>query len=311
VNENLKKWDEYSFDELIDLIKENFTEISILKTAAIDKGWNNKILLINDHIAFRFPRTGYAINKLIFEFILLSHLKDFPFEFPSYKLFDMDQKCYGQYEFIEGCSLEDTKTLTADLSNEFLSYFRYMKAIDPTNLDVKDLQKYNPKTWIVHQNDLITKFKNALSDYIDTSYFLQLSELADYSLNSITSEDITLIHGDLYKGNVIVSEDHNHIKGIIDWSDACIGDFALDLAAIGVNFSMEQIKNLIRSTCANREQDCLKRIFFYIQLEPLYEAYYLVKTKNFDLTKVRCEKIRENWDKMSNFVEFYEKCRVK
>ena len=35
--------------------------------------------------------------------------------------------------------------------------------------------------------------------------------------------DMGLIHGDLYRKNVIISENHRKIRGIIDWSDSAQG----------------------------------------------------------------------------------------
>ena len=66
-------------------ISKNFPDIIIKAYHRVDTGWMNQIIIVNDNLVFRFPRTNSAVKKLAMELNLLSILKQPPVKLPEYK----------------------------------------------------------------------------------------------------------------------------------------------------------------------------------------------------------------------------------
>ena len=78
--------------------------------------------------------------------------------------------------------------------------------------------------------------------------------------------------------------------GIIDWSDSCYGDIALDIAAIVDNYPIATLEPLLLNYEQKFSDRAIKRVLFYRAVSPLYYAHYMARTGNNDL-KNYCDQI--------------------
>ena len=118
--------------------------------------------------------------------------------------------------------------------------------------------------------------------------------LLDLAMSDLIQSDISLIHGDLSRGNVILNRKHSRINGVIDWSDSSYGDRALDIAAVIDGFSLKYLSCILNHFSPDFSLRALKRVFFYRMVSPLYKAYYLEKTGKHIEAESLCRDIINN-----------------
>ena len=281
-------------DSHISEIAKNFPEINIKKYYFIETGWMNRIIVVNDSIVFRFPRTVSGIGRLSSELKLLSVLRESPVRFPEYKFKHMVDPFFAGYKIINGDTVEMAKSLAKGVLNDFISLLDYMKQFNRNSFEETFLHMYNSKTWIRHEESLLNSFREALEDYTGHEYFDGIFILMDLTMSDMIDSDISLIHGDLSRGNVILNRKHSRINGVIDWSDSSYGDRALDIAAIIDGFSLKYLKYLLNHFSRDFSSRALKRIFFYRMVSPLYKAYFLEKTGKHIEAESLCRDIINN-----------------
>ncbi len=292
-------------DNHISEIAKNFPEINIKKYYFIETGWMNRIIVVNDSIVFRFPRTVSGIGRLSSELKLLSVLRDPPVRFPEYKFIHMAEPFFAGYGMIHGDTVEMAKSLGKGVLNDFISLLDYMKQFNRNSFEETFLHIYNSKTWIGHEESLLNSFREALEDYTGHEYFDGIFSMMDLAMSDLTDSDISLIHGDLSRGNVILNRKHSRINGIIDWSDSSYGDRALDVAAIIDGFSLKHLKYLLNHFSMDFSSRALKRVFFYRMVSPLYKAYFLEKTGKHIEAESLCRDIINNseYKKLGNEIK--------
>ncbi|MCL4310886.1 MAG: aminoglycoside phosphotransferase family protein [Candidatus Thermoplasmatota archaeon] len=282
--------DKLIMENLISRIKNNFPEINIKKFYAIESGWMNYIIVINDSIVFRFPKTRKMVEKFQKEIRLLSILHNPPVKVPEYVFISKDEPIYGGYYKINGMPLNNSKTLGKGILSDFIRFLNYLKSYNGYKFHSNDIDIYNYKTWEHYENSLIQMFSESLADNIKEPYFNNIVNLMEAAFSDLEPDDFSLIHGDLSNGNVIISRRHDRLNGIIDWSDSCYGDIALDIAAIVDNYPIAALEPLLLNYEQKFSDRAIKRVLFYRAVSPLYYAHYMARTGNSDL-KNYCERI--------------------
>ena len=66
----------------------------------------------------------------------------------------------------------------------------------------RSLPIYHSDSWIEHEKSLIDSFQVALVDYTGHVFFDKVLSLMDTAMSDLNDNDISLIHGDLSRGNV-------------------------------------------------------------------------------------------------------------
>ncbi|TYS58594.1 phosphotransferase [Sutcliffiella horikoshii] len=62
--------------------------------------------------------------------------------------------------------------------------------------------------------------------------------------NSVWPKQTALVHGDLHAGHILIDEE-NKVTGFIDWTEAAVGDIAIDFVAHYRTFGEDVLKELI------------------------------------------------------------------
>ena len=290
---------------LKDRILKYFPDLKIESSVLIDSGWDNHVLIINNEIVFRFPKNGVQVSKLLNEIRLLQSLKDFPFKIPDYTYIITEGDVFGGYRLISGNPLNSVKKLTNSLLKDFGILFSYLWRIKPEKCSEIGLPIHSPVTWLKHQNGLITTFSNSLNRFIPADFFRSLKDVSADILSEMNKNDFRLIHGDLYRENVRITESGNNISGIIDWSDASFGDFALDIAAISMDFDLTELLPVFERFEGLINVNTLRRIGLYQIIEPLYAADYFLDLGNIDEVSKRCRIITDKWMNDLEFRNIY------
>jgi aminoglycoside phosphotransferase (APT) family kinase protein len=132
-----------------------------------------------------------------------------------------------------------------------------------------------------------------------------LKDLSADILSDMDENDLKLIHGDLYRENVRITESGNNIAGIIDWSDASFGDVALDIAAVSMDFDLTDLFPILGRFKGLLNVNTARRIRLYQMIEPLYAADYFSETGNVEEVSRRCRIITDKWMDDMKFRNIY------
>lgn len=281
--------------DLIKLIKDSFPEIKIKNTLHIEYGWNNHVVIVNDDLVFRIPRNKRNESILRNEINLIKILKNCPFSIPDYTYLNHDGIFFGGYRMIHGDYLSNSVTLGNGLIRDFLSLRSFLETIGSDDVGRTGTPVYNHEAWVKKQAGMIEKYRLSLNDIIPGK-FIDAVEEKWYAVSEDMEElDMSLIHGDLYRKNVIISGNHRKIRGIIDWADSSYGDRALDYAAFGYDFTMRENMLLLQARQDQFAERAMKRIVFYRNTDRFYLAHYLAKTGKKQEAEMECGNIVNIW----------------
>ena len=282
-----------------------FPDLNIENSVLIESGWDNHVLIINNEIVFRFPKNSIQVSKLLTEMRLLRSLKDFPFEIPDYSYLVNEGDVSGGYRLIHGNPLNSVKKLSDSLLEDFGILFSYLWSIKPEKCSEIGVPIHSRFTWLKHLNGLISTFSDSLNRFIPADFFRSLKDLSANILSDMDENDLKLIHGDLYRENVRITESGNNIAGIIDWSDASFGDVALDIAAVSMDFDLTDLFPILGRFKGLLNVNTARRIRLYQMIEPLYAADYFSETGNVEEVSRRCRIITDKWMDDMKFRNIY------
>lgn len=268
----------YGENEIGEILERNFPDVKIENLNLIESGWDNLVAVVNGKMAFRFPRNRESELSLKRELLLLARIRDFPFRIPEYFYSSPKIPVFAGYTYIDGVPLNSAKKLSGGLLNDMIRVLDYLSGIDVSHLQETGINVYSPESWMKRQVEVVNSFRESLSEFIEESVFDSLFAQLETTLSGIPETSISLVHGDLYRGNVIISENHHRIRGVIDWQDAFVGDSALDVAALGKDFGLTGTDLLISSLNRIRDTGLAERVRFYQKVEPFYLADFRSRT---------------------------------
>ncbi|MGC8514604.1 MAG: phosphotransferase family protein [Thermoplasmata archaeon] len=269
--------EELTASDLLDLIKGSFPSLKISKIAINNRGWDNLVAIVNDAVVFRFPKSPAAENSMKSEIKLIRKLVGFPVELPDYTYISESERFFAGYPLIHGVALNTSSTLGKGLMRDIKSILKYLRNLDISIAKSAGIQIYDRASWLKRHQGILDNFEQSLSDITGNAYFSELrKELID-ALSGISRECFSIAHGDLYRGNILISQRHDRINGVIDWGDAFYGDYAFDVAAVTLDFSHRYSRELVRELSQESDETAMKRIFYYSKVEPLYLADKLMR----------------------------------
>ncbi len=249
-----------------------FDSIQIQSSRLISTGWNSYILLVNRRIAFKFPRNKKHAPSLEREISLVNCLGLCPVKLPFYKYVHISRgDVFGGYDFIEGSGLNSIHKLTGTIINQFALFLNCLYHKTGILLKRGCLQDTGMDSWKSNYREFSRYVREKISPRIDSDVAKELDrEFMDFLRIYSSTMRVSLIHGDLYRDNVIVGYSGEKIEGVIDWEEACIGDPAIDFAAIAVDFPADQMMKILSCYSGEMDKYFLKRIEFYWKIEPIY-----------------------------------------
>jgi aminoglycoside 2''-phosphotransferase len=264
-------------EEYLKFISGEYPDLKINKFQVNDKGWDNDIVIINESLVFRFPKSENVISKVEAEGKLLHLLKKkHPLlQVPDYQYLYKNQmlKCV-RYDYLEGRMLGDismdfikNNQENARLLADFLTK---LHSIDPAEGDTMNLKTLHTfEYWeSLHSSvreEIFPYLKDREKDLINSIFRDFLNALPGYSIKK------SIIHGDLTASNIIYSEKKGCISAVIDFTDAQLGDPAFDFAGIYWAYGEDFTKEVLSWYQTNESGDALfKRVQSFYGLQPIF-----------------------------------------
>lgn len=219
----------------------------------IDRGWDFKILVVDDEWVLRIPRSELSVEELEKEIELLPLLGPaLPVEIPHFEHVWRDP-LFVIYPLIRGASLrgEDPGGVRAFLDA--------LHSLDSSNLPVprpgwQDIYRGHAADWRALVFPLLDADERSRGEAL-------LAEV-----ETLTGFAPTLVHCDLGPEHLLCRD--GRLVGVIDWGDAKIGDPAIDYAwLLNQPFPDWDV-----------DDDLRRRAEIYHRLGPWFEVEYGLRT---------------------------------
>ena len=270
-------------------IHDAYPDISIGTVQFNRDGQFNDILIINNEMIFRFPKTLREAAKQVTEIALLRSVQrhvTLPIPDPIYQSHTAASigPTFMGYRLLPGEPLWP-KTLDAlkdedvqHLADQLAIFLCQLHAISADSLAVMLPAFQGCAKW----QNLYGRFQDKLFPFMRVDARKRVSEQFEDFLNDERncSYEPALVHGDFGRSNILYDASTNSISGIIDFSSAGWGDPAVDFAAIlspvcyGKTF-LERFDAYYPGIEA-----ILSRASFYVETFALQEALYGLEDKD-------------------------------
>lgn len=241
----------------LQLIKEQFPELSCKNIRLLGAGWDNTAFIIDEELIFRFPRRSIALPLLEAEWCALPKLASrlplpipipkwkgsptarFPWPFIGYRMLTGFTACYADLP-------EDERASLAEPIAKFLAILHGTPESELSKCHIP--------------SDNHSRIDGALLTAKIEKNFEELSLLELLGNNGKKQLEFTIqnlqhfrapvnsfiVHGDFYVRHLLVDKNH-HLVGVIDWGDIHLGDPAIDLAIAHSFLPVDAHKSFIKA----------------------------------------------------------------
>ncbi len=270
--------------DYIQVIHDIYPDLKIETAHLNQNGQFNDILVVDEKIIFRFPKTMREASNLVTECAVLWSLQGhatLPIPNPIYRssVTETIGHIFMGYRMLPGEPLWPKtlnaihdETLLQHLADQLATFLRVLHATPAEALEVKLPDFRGCEEW----HELYESFRNKLFHYMRPEARAWTTRHFEDFLSEARNCEYApaFIHGDFGPSNILYDADTRSISGIIDFSSTGWGDPATDFAAILCSVSYgEQFLERFSAIYPAIEQ-VLSRARFYAGTFALQEALY-------------------------------------
>ncbi len=219
------------------LIESQFPRLAPVRVTARAQGWDNEAVEVNGEWMFRFPKRADAAPDVERELRLLARLAPrLPLPVPRYEFFGRATRefpyAFAGYRKLAGVPATHVEAIEAEtVAAQLGEMLSALHAIAPE--EVEDLhlppsdddpRAYLPET--LRELEAVAphlppEMENICRAFLERDRHAFASPLPR-----------RLLHDDLRDEHLLLAPDGSRIQGIIDWTDASVGDPAHDFAGL-------------------------------------------------------------------------------
>ena len=257
--------------ELVEVLRERHPELDVRDVRTIEDGWDSLVLEIDGYI-FRFPRRPEVVAWVEREIAFLPELAPtLPVEVPRFEYVGRDGVAYVGYRKLDGApatpGLDEQSGV--DLGRTLVA----LHAFPIERAGALGVPFFDPAAWREHFERFCTDLRTRVGPLLEPGERLRAESL----FAQVAGFDFVpvLVHGDLGPEHVLCRD--GRVVGMIDWSDARIGDPALDLAWC-MNGTPDAVASAVAQVYGADAATC-ERSLFYHRLGPWHEVVYGLDTE--------------------------------
>ena len=206
----------------------------------LDEGWDFRVFEVGGKWVFRFPKHEKSVPKLEMELALLPGLNllrehaDSPSpHIPGYEYRGSppgdDGWPFGGYRKLPGVPAHASEKIDLQSVTKQLGVFLGRLHGYPVSSAQRAGVPKMPDLVDYWHDRALTELETLSADQVDTDEVRRF--LADH-LPASFAGSLCLTHNDLYTEHILLDSGSGKVSAIIDWSDAVIGDPAIDFAAL-------------------------------------------------------------------------------
>jgi aminoglycoside 2''-phosphotransferase len=249
-------------------------------------GQFSQVIIINDSLIFRFPRSPYVAQGMTREVRILRAVKgslSLPIPDPSYTYTDpeSDTVLFMGYTMLAGepmsanILVHQPEAVVQGLAKQLADFLRELHAIPPISLNIDLPSEGTHDDWL----RLYQAIREQLFPFMRPDAQVQVSANFETALNDLVLWRFTpvLCHGDFGTRNILYDPQTMRITGIIDFGSCGLGDPAQDVGAV---WSLGD--NLMPHLLAYypEMQATLSRVKFIRSTYALQQALYALRDGN-------------------------------
>lgn len=251
------------------------------------QGWDSLVLVVNREWMFKFPRRPEVGRQLLIEARLLAALAPvLPLPIPRPHFLWHGGESHPNpilgYRKIPGIELSKEIVDQGDPARLAEQLGRFLAALHafplPEAVEL-GLHEATPEAWREGYRQLFRRVRETVFPALEPRWGQQIAAVMEEYLADDTYADFrpALVHTDLGREHILCDVRGRHVEGIIDWTDALIGDPAIDFVGL---WWMDRsfARRVLAAYGESQVDDFLRRVAFYERMVPLYELLHWAET---------------------------------
>jgi aminoglycoside phosphotransferase (APT) family kinase protein len=240
----------------------------------IEEGWDSSVLEIDGEWIVRLPRREEVREAVRSEARLLPELASaLPVPVPRFEIVeDSPEAFFVAYRKLPGEPLDDS---AASLAPQIALFLAALQGFPRERASRVGIQR---------RADVVERCRREVLPLLARDERRRADEMFDRFLSEESPKPV-LVHGDLGPAHILHSG--STVTGVIDWSDACLGDPAVDFAWLLHGTSEPFATSLLDAYERELGTDpgLRRRSLFYHRLGPWHEVLYGLKHDRPDLVE--------------------------
>ena len=254
------------------LIASTFPRLRGMAVEFLDEGWDFRIFEVGGELVFRFPKHEGSASKLEMELALLPQLNCLRehADSPAPRIPDYDYRGvspgddgwpFGGYRKLPGVPAHAAENIDLQSVTEQLGVFLgrlHGYPIDSARRagvpEMPDLVAY----W---HDRALTELAGLPVDQVDAD---EVQRFLEDRRPASFAGPMCLTHNDLYTEHVLLDPGSGNVSAIIDWSDAVIGDPAIDFAALHPWLGTSGVQSVLASYSRTIDDQVLARARYLV-----------------------------------------------
>ena len=251
-----------------ELVEELFPQLEPREVVTIEEGWDSLVLDVDDAWIVRVPRREPVRECLAFELRLLPDLgRALPVPVPRFEHVARELRAVA-YRKLPGDQVDVARPALGEALGRCLVALHAFPVERARELGVPSHERGWRERYEGFSRGLLGRVGSMLGEDLERAEAM----LADFFEDPANFEfEPRLIHADLGPAHVLARGDE--LTGIIDWSDARIGDPALDLAW-ALNGTPPAFAEAVLVAYDSDDSSLARRALFFHRLGPWYELHY-------------------------------------
>jgi aminoglycoside phosphotransferase (APT) family kinase protein len=225
-----------------ELVRAQFPEVGARVVQKLGEGWDFEAFDINNRWVFRFPKRKNDCDFLLWEWKLLEEIFSLlPIPVPHYEFrgqpSDDFPYYFGGYAKLPGRQAQGLQLPAAAIPGVAATIGRFLRSlhsINPVLAHQIAKEDADGAAAIANGRKEVLEELPLLEAYLGAELCQHCQRFFQDEMNR--PEEYTgpgcLVHGDLQAEHILIDADTCEITGMIDWSDAYIGDPAEDFAGL-------------------------------------------------------------------------------
>jgi aminoglycoside phosphotransferase (APT) family kinase protein len=129
------------------------------------------------------------------------------------------------------------------------------------------VRTYDPSSWLEQTRIFYAEARQRVFPFLDTQERRRAIRFIERHLTADADSRFTLMHGDLKPEHVLCDTATGLVTGVIDWTDARVGDPAVDFAWL-VHATNKEFREALLGSYSSADPDLVERAHFYYRIEP-------------------------------------------
>ena len=281
-------------DEL-ERIAAAFPDLTWSRARRITEGWDHVVVVLDDALVFRFPQEPPYAEALGREMEVLNHLAPLlPVRIPRYDRVAPDGSFAG-YPLLPGRTL--TPEVLASLEEPVLDALvdqlaGFLSVLHTAPIPGTPLERVPPSYLAEDQRDVRRSTAEHLPAVLSAEELDEVQRiLADVDVLLAADVPEVVVHNDVYSRHLLWDDAAARL-GVIDFSDMCCGDPAVDFAELH-EYGADFVGAVYERYTGPKDPGFLDRAWTYQRWIGVY-----MLTDHFDVGKTSWETARETFDRV-------------